>query len=265
MPTLTQHVVETLSEFTGLVEAMRSGSTCVLWYRGCRDGSYPLVPTLYRHPDAAGIAELLELEKQLMVRFRQRSVPYHTRELKESWESLFFMQHFGVPTRLLDWTESPYIGLYFALADAEPGADAAVWALRPCEWNRHALGYMSHSGDILTPDDGALLGYRPASDPGFDLNTMNEDPVAVFGTHNSPRIVAQRGVFTVFGKSTTPMETVYVDKNFPQDSLVKLVIPAAGVCALLSAVLSIGVTDSTVFPDLDGVAREMRRMFRFKV
>lgn len=48
-----------------------------------------------------------------MIRFRQRSIPFSDRSLQDDWEALFFMQHYRVPTRLLDWSENPFISFHF--------------------------------------------------------------------------------------------------------------------------------------------------------
>jgi hypothetical protein len=195
---------------------------------------------------------------------------YLDRSLQNDWEYLFLMQHFGIPTRLLDWTENPYIALYFALTSAlfdtslgipSYTQDAAVWILDPTIWNRHVLQGIGFQGNILSPQDEMLKGYAPAS----DINLMNILPIALYGTHNSPRIVAQRGVFTIFGKNTIPMEEVYINSNFPQDSLLKLVIPAQHIAVLLKSITASGITDSVIYPDMDGLAKEIKRFFQFWV
>ena len=60
----------------------------------------------------------------------------------------------------------------------------------------------TYEGNVIAPGDDALKGYKPRR----DYTGLNNFPVAVYGAHNSPRIVAQRGVFTVFGKITKPLE-----------------------------------------------------------
>src|SRR5207237_7779342 len=138
-----------------------------LWYRGSGFAGHALLPSLYRHKKAKTPEAFADLERQLMTRFRQRSIPYHNRSLVDDWDALFFMQHYGVPTRLLDWTENPFIALHFALMDATRASssrlrqDAAVWMLDPVLWNRHALKHVSFEGGVLSPDDEALKGYRP--------------------------------------------------------------------------------------------------------
>lgn len=174
-----------------------------------------------------------------------------------------------MPTRLLDWTENPFIGLYFAVMSAPCEirrgtlnflSDAAVWILDPIQWNRHALSSQSFDGGILSPVDEALKGYRLAT----GLSEMNTSPVALWGAHNSPRIVAQRGVFTVFGKSILPIEKVFEKDSYPSNCLVKIIFQKKYLPGIREANLRNGITESVVFPDLEGLAQEIRRTFDFE-
>jgi len=180
------------------------------------------------------------------------------------------MQHYGIPTRLLDWTENPFIALYFALTSAPfeivhkkrvYNEDAAVWVLDPMLWNQESLKDFSYDKGILSVEDHFVDSFQPRTPFG----NIREKPVAIFGTHNSSRIVSQRGVFTVFGKKIKPIEETYIDDSFPQDSLIKLILPKDKILSLLNSLTSLGITDSVVYPDLEGLAKELRRFFKFDI
>jgi FRG domain len=254
--------VNTLTEFTKLIEERLAASNGILWHRGCADfDNHRLSPGLYRHPAATGIKELLELEVKMLSHFKQRSIPFVDSPLRHAWECLFFMQHFEIPTRLLDWTENPFIALYFALTSKVPDSDSAIWMLDPIAWNRKSLDYMDFKEDILSVDDTRLDYLKP----GAGYGTMNADPLAIYGYHNSARIVAQRGVFTIFGKDTGPMEKIYGEKDYPEDCLLKVRLPKDKKADLLSSLFKMGFTHSVVFPDLEGLARETKHFFGFTV
>jgi hypothetical protein len=87
----------------------------------------------------------------------------------------------------------------------------------------------------------------------------------MYGAHNSRRIVAQRGVFTIFGKNTKPMTTIYDTESSFAGTLDELQVLAPDIPALLEAILAIGYVDSVVYPDLDGLAREIKRHYKFRV
>ena len=82
-----------------------------LWYRGIGDTAYSLTPSLFRHKTAKTQSALKKLELDLNETFEMRSLPYaESRDwAKDEWERLFFMQHYRVPTRLLDWSGSPLV------------------------------------------------------------------------------------------------------------------------------------------------------------
>jgi hypothetical protein len=270
MPRHKEEHPTSLPDYLAIIESRQRVAFHSLWYRGCGFAGHTLLPSLYRHKKAKTPEALADLERQLMTRFRQRSIPYHNRSLADDWDALFFMQHYAVPTRLLDWTENPLIALHFALMGAKyqlsakglPVFDsgAAVWMLDPVAWNRAALKHQSYEGGVLTPDDDALKGYRPV--PKF--SGMHNHPVALYGAHNSARIVAQQGAFTIFGRNTTPMESVVTSTDFPEDCLVKVVLRKGAIAAMRRSLLNHGITESVVFPDLEGLAREIKRVFGFE-
>ena len=124
MPRMKVKTVQSLETYISHVERLRANRKGRLWYRGCGKVSYELKPSLYRHKRTKSIEDLMLLEKNLMARFQQRSIPFHSRALNDPWEWLFFMQHYGVPTRLLDWSESPLMALFFAVNLARHTLDA---------------------------------------------------------------------------------------------------------------------------------------------
>jgi hypothetical protein len=269
MPTIRVEKPNSIPEFLKLIEDLQIKAEESLWYRGCGRDSYTLLPSLYRHKKKKTPDEFAELEQKLMTRFRQRSIPYHTRPLTDDWNTLFFMQHYGIPTRLLDWTENPLIALHFALMGAPHKMnakgelifqeDACVWIIDPVKWNRHALTYQSYGGGALTNGDESLKGYKPTQ----SFESMNKYPVALFGEHNSPRIVAQQGVFTIFGQIIAPMEEQYIANNFPEDSLIRIILESSVINGMRKSLLRHGITETVVFPDLEGLALEIKRSFDF--
>ncbi len=267
---LSLQEINSLNEFTAFIESHLAAGTGGFLYRGCGKSSHKLTPSLFRHPIKTNVAEFFDLEKKLIGRFKQRSIPYQNRELKGEWEYVFFMQHFGVPTRLLDWTENPFLALFFALTSAiqenrKYQDDAALWVLNPSTWNQKVLQHIGFDKDILSVDESVLDPYKPNMDGEPNIALMPSEPVAIYGIHNRPRIIAQRGVFTIFGKNTNPMEDMYINLDFPQGSLTKLILPKDKIESLLSSVISIGITDSVVFPDLEGLAREIKRFFGYRI
>lgn len=143
--------------------------------------------------------------------------------------------------------------------------------LDPTQWNRFLQWRYGDKIDILTSsaeDLSVLDRYEPPKN--YNNIVPGLPPLALYGTHNSPRIVSQRGVFTIAGYSTTPMEDHYQtyqrpDKpgEFPQDSLIKIKIPAIKIEDLKAELKAIGLTHSVIYPDLEGLAKETRLFFKY--
>jgi hypothetical protein len=254
---LREEEVSDLVSFTTLVGGLADPAGGQFWFRGCSDSRYTLVPSLFRHPTITPVEGLLEVEVRLLTRFKQRSVPFvQTRLPEDNWENLFLMQHYGVPTRLLDWSENALVGLWFALqpspCTSPDEVSAAVWVFDPVSWNRKVFEHQTYTRGVLSAGEVQLDGYAP----GATVDLMNTAPVALYGTHNSPRIVAQRGVFTIAGKDRGSLEAFAQGADYP--TLTKILIPGNAQKSMLEELRRIGVTESMIYPDLPGLAQELR-------
>jgi hypothetical protein len=84
MSALRVKPVNSLEAYISLLEKLRSKRIKRLWFRGCGKASHKLIPSIYRHKQHQTIDEILVLEKELLARFRQRSIPFHSRPLTTS-------------------------------------------------------------------------------------------------------------------------------------------------------------------------------------
>lgn len=267
MAQLTNTTIDSFNRFLEKVDRGQNGDGTSLWFRGVGSSSHTLSPSLHRNSQITDTASLFGFEQRLITRFQERSIPYLTHRIEEIWEWLFLMQHYGMPTRLLDWTENPFIALFFALSSAQKNAagtydnDAAVWILSPSKWNQTIFQHQSYKGSAFSPTDSSINTYKPGTEPKY----VNDHPVAILGIHNSPRIVAQRGSFCLFGKSLDPMERIFENGHFPDDALEKIIVPAAQIQDLLQKLIWMGISDSVIYPDLEGLAKETKRLLGFRV
>jgi hypothetical protein len=243
-----------LTSVSDLVAALREYAHAekIVWYRGQADASWGLIPAIVRNPDH------LKAELTLIKLFRQNARP-HLREYPETdWEWVFLMQHYRAPTRLLDWSESPLVGLYFALWDKtseHEKKDAALWFLDPVALNRHAGHRRTFERDILAFDiDDDLSQYLPDQ---VNARKVDLDPVAAIGPRNSPRMVAQAGTFTIMHASPIPIETVG-----DQQHVWRMVIPAANKPELRTELALLAINEHSLFPDLDRVADIARGLLK---
>lgn len=246
------------------------------WYRGIGDTNHKLIPSLFRHQTAKSKTDFRGVEQDLNETFRMRSFPYTDRFRwgdGGDWDQLFFMQHYRVPTRLLDWSGSPLVSLHFALtstktdSDGDALSDAAVWVLDPIAWNSAVYSGTRFSGEVLSPKDTRLSRYSPKE--VYDSST-NLPPVAMRGTNNSARIVAQQGFFTIFGPEKKSMEQIFLDQKsdtgdslFPTECLIKFVFPKKHVKSMKMEMFALGISEATIYPDLEGLAIELKRISGF--
>jgi len=249
------------------IAAVRNGSSDwhpkeSKWFRGEPTCTTPLVPSLYRAPPPYR-------ENELLQSFRARGSGYSdsvpNRDHIDQW--LFLAQHVGLPTRLLDWSEGALIGLHFALKAEKP----IVWMLNPLELNDLSMKHR----DSERPREFPLPWFEPEAErPEAERSVTNPAfeniggawsldrrgvklPIAVYPTHVHPRLRGQRACFTVRGKRKEGLGVLVSDTKILQS----FELDPAYRQPMLQELQLLGITADVLFPDLDGLAKDLKQRF----
>jgi hypothetical protein len=229
------------------------------WYRGQCKAEWGLSPGLFRICRNYEEARKERLEDEIREEFIVRAPAFSDFKPTgdDDWGWYFLMQHYGAPTRLLDWTDGALLALYFAVKNNPGHFDAAVWVLDPYTLNERNVGIdevIPPSADGLSKEDKKTLRrWLPERFPRATRNrSIPAKPIAVFPTHIARRISTQRSCFTVHGSDLRGLDRL---TNSRSPILLKLVIPSFHVKDIKQELILAGIDEATIFPDLDGLGR----------
>jgi FRG domain len=147
---------------------------------------------------------LREEYKTLYRRFISDAWPLLKARERSDWGIAFSMQHYGIPTRLLDWTESFACALFFAQYERQPEDEAAIYVLDPQQLNILSIG----AEGLIHLDEGGpgeRLNVRPWH-PKYRPPEQDLPTIAVIPIFTNPRMLAQRSGFTLSGDSFDRLE-----------------------------------------------------------
>ena len=216
------------------------GSPATLWYRGHSHEAWSLLPSLYR---ARGWPER---ERRAFEAFERAATRLFDKR-RSDWEILFDMQHYGIPTRLLDWSEALGVAVAFVMhTPLSPTTDAAIYVLDPL-----ALNHLSGIEEIkalpsdLTFEYKKIYWYKQPFSPQM--------PIATSPPLQSVRLFAQRGVFTIHGAQQAGLERLC------PNVVKKVVLPAGARSAAMQFLEDANLDEYTIYPDIVGMARLLRR------
>ncbi len=227
------------------------------WFRGMGSSGFHLVPSLYRS-DAGREANS---DDELRSEFKRRGLPLVAeRPPRDDWEWYSLMQHYGAPTRLLDWTDAALVALYFAISsyqvDRRTGAtdEPAVWALNP--WELNGKGDIRAYGPAGT-ESAEVQRYLAA--PYSDKKQLPRYPIALDPTFIAQRMLAQHSHFTLHGYDARGLDEMKDELDLG-NALFKIAIRIKddSLRMLRQRIALLGISETTIFPDLGGLGRELR-------
>jgi FRG domain len=222
------------------------------WFRGVSNADYRLVPKQYRNTGYK-LRKFQRKEpnyEETIYGFKSRAMQMmsepHLPVSEKDW--YFLMQHYGAPTRLLDWTDGALLALFFAVRELKEPRDAAVWMLDP-SWLNEVANKI---------DGGVRLSEWAETDPWFpkpfDEVLHPALPLAVDPPHVARRLSVQRSHFTIHGTDKDGLDKMAEKENA---RLVKILVLAGDIVDVIDDLRTCGISETTVFPDLDALSIEL--------
>lgn len=214
-------------------------------FRGQAKKEWELLPSIARI-DESNLPSTYQdgwrgIERDILNRFKKQAIRFLEKEPSTKIDWMIQAQHHGVPTRLLDWSTNPLKALYFAVENpAHDNSDGVVYLFFPRVWR-------TSSHDVDGDEEMVITAFHP--------HFINE------------RVAAQDGCFSLFPFSRKNPEDTFEpikDGFCPQNDIIsvnKIVIPKESKNTLREQLSRLGITDVSMFPDLDGVAKDIRRFF----
>ncbi len=239
----------------------------VAWFRG-QGSPWTLIPRLYQNKHFTRLSESkMNIECLTMgARFMK--------DKKELPSWLCLMQHHGLPTRLLDWSESAAVALYFAVEQGDQFRRWDRWedSFNPIVWglNPHAMNWVATGGSPIpiasaayaagNPKDGytELWGLKNIY-AAFDAYGVEDDlPNAIMPEYVHDRLQTQKSRFTAHGKRRLGIEKSFIDTDLVRlGFLFSIEIEKHAADKIIVELRRFGISRSTLFPDLDGLGIEL--------
>lgn len=253
-------------------------SDAVFYFRGHSDHEgFKLIPSIYREK------EWIENEHRM---FREiiMKCPNDFSQINTAFEKLVKMQHYSLPTRLLDLTANPLAALFFAVNE-NPDKDAEVLIFKVPK--KEVKYYDSETVSILTnlakrPEDFEITSIKGKTKTQFNkekqitylLHEIKEEKpyfspviveedlesvVCVRPKLDNPRIIRQDGAFFVFGIQGNKITPASVPEayRFSTDSY-RLIINKSGKRKILGQLATLGINEATMFPEIDSVSKYIK-------
>lgn len=220
-----------------------------VWYRGIASESFALKPGIVWR----------DIKNTAFIDDFLLSYENYNHKIEDAWQLYSLMQHYGMPTRLLDWTQSPLTALYFALENESAALEnkRVIWAICPAKINKN-----TKNGEYVfnSLNEGAVVDqYLPASLSPAHLKDISlpSGPIALKIPQTNKRIKSQQGCFTVHGSATESIDQYLVDGD--TNYAAKIIIKESDRKKFQKNLYALSYKEDDVYQDLNSLSRRIMR------
>lgn len=277
--------IKNLAHFIAACSEIQVKSDHTLFYRGHASDAFSPFPTIFRNQNEdPRRSRYVEGESELFHSLVTQC-PEEFKDCTSTFDFLVKMQHYGLPTRLLDVTSNPLVALYFACCSLIPlssrdsnakNGQVLIYQIPNHEikyFNSDTVSVISNLAKVGTnfdfsneEDQNRFLHSIQAEKPYFKPNIRKEDlhsVICVKPKLDNRRIVKQSGAFFLFGMGKTKTDPIRIPDEY-RPEIKHISIPKASKEDLLRELATLSISEATLFPEIDSVARFIRKDVKIK-
>ena len=286
--------ITSLGDFTNLVKSKKgtfrnkvlsnNPVNDIFVYRGCSNILYSLLPGILRkvidgdeHKVENDKYLALGNEKMILTEFINYASKFIKLDQDDYVHWAEYAQHYGLPTRFLDWTCNPLVALFFACRDDDK-KDGCVWFLH--DYNYRQLLYQNPDNNY---DDHSISDSIKSMMLEDNILTRYKMPIIYKPTYVDDRMNNQKSVFMAWGSKEEPFEDLVAGEiehienikdvngyvatvsKTSNAVLFRVIIKAKDKCHILRELDSVGINEMFLFPGLDGIGKYVERKYRFNM
>lgn len=274
--------ISSLSEYTSEVTAIRDrmvleGESETLFFRGQCNSTWDIRPSIFRE-------SLVSVESRIIKTAKSR-VPSEFRECKSPFEELTKLQHYGLPTRLLDLTRNPLVALYFACCSSEKvidsdgtekNSDGVVYICSGYEESADSFNSTILAKIAQIEFDGEttlkLLKEKLGLIEEFTAEAfikILQGSVFVMPSYNNSRIISQSGAFLITGAINVCQDDEDIWNSVASKcvrnlnntiDVKRIIIPSEAKDTILDELDLFNINESSLFPELEHQMSHVKRV-----
>jgi len=270
--------VGSVRTFLSALDEINASSEEILYYRGHSNFTYELKPSIYRKDNWIQNEDILH--KEIILK-----CPNDFREQENTFQMLVKMQHYSLPTRLLDITANPLIGLYFACSPGISNTEAGEVIVFKIP-KRDVRYYDSDAVSVLSnisrrpytfkvPRNSDIEQFNKATEMKYLLHEIKkekpyfepkikkehiESVICVKPKLDNPRIIRQDGAFLIFGVKTEKNRPATIKPEY-QYSEKRILIDHLKKGTILEQLRTLGITKGTIYPEIDKVSEYLKGIY----
>ncbi|GKX41584.1 hypothetical protein SOASR015_06180 [Pectobacterium carotovorum subsp. carotovorum] len=271
--------IQKLSKFIEHISDIEKKPEHTLFFRGHADTEYQAQPSIFRLiPESDTAAKYIDKEAQLFHDMIMRC-PEDFVNCTSAFDFLVKMQHYGLPTRLLDITSNPLVALYFAcctlLGKNGKTGEVLIYQVPDRDikfYDSDTVSVISNLSKLPSDFDINKVNYRKrylhtikAEKPYFEDVIIENDlhrVICVKPKLDNKRIIKQSGAFLLFGmgvgtgyQKITPAK---IPDEFHSASIKRINIAASSKSKIIEELKNVAISEATLFPEIDNVARFLK-------
>lgn len=231
--------------------------TIDVWYRGANNRDFDLVPSAYRR---------VVDENIFLSTFEVLAGNYIETSHYDRWDFYSLARHYGLPTRLLDWTEGIVQSLFFAFDEWKGTSTPCIWMICP-----HGLNQLAAGTDSILLAKGKFtrkwlppLTVRPTKRGKNRTKVGNDLPIAIYPRRSNPRIYGQQGVYTVHGFDRTPLNALLASQQNCDKLIARIDLVGFDADLVRRDLMYLGLRQAVIYPDTDHLAKDIKYLYQLQ-